>query len=186
MNWTELEADSVKVAPWLLGSLLIRETPAGRMVGKIVETEAYHQRDAASHSYRGQTPRNSVMFGPAGFAYVYFTYGMHYCFNIVTGQPGEGSAVLIRALEPLEGLELMQANRHGRQDATNGPAKLCQALQIDKHCNGHDLSLSPLQLQFEPPINSRLIAQTTRIGISREQHQRWRFYLKGNPFVSKL
>lgn len=180
-----LEGDSVQVAPQLLGSLLIRETPAGRLVGKIVETEAYHQRDAASHSYRGQTPRNGVMFGPAGFAYVYFTYGMHYCFNVVTGQLGEGSAVLIRALEPVEGIELMRVNRCGREDATDGPAKLCQAFNIDRQLNGHDLSQPPLQLELKPVLKATAIVQTTRIGISREQHQPWRFYMRDNPFVSK-
>ena len=185
MKWKELELDSVAVAPRLLGSLLIRETPAGLMVGKIVETEAYHQRDAASHSYRGQTPRNSVMFGPAGVAYVYFTYGMHYCFNVVTGHAGEGSAVLIRAIEPVEGRELMRANRGGRDDATNGPAKLCQALGIDRALNSHDLSRPPLQLLLQPELDQKDIVQTTRIGISRERHQPWRFYIKDNPFVSK-
>lgn len=175
----------MEVAPRLLGSLLVRETPAGRIAGKIVETEAYHQRDAASHSYRGQTLRNSVMFGPAGVAYVYFTYGMHFCFNVVTGQPGEGSAVLIRALEPMEGLEIMRTNRGGRDDVGDGPAKLCQALLIDRQLNGHDLSRPPLQLKLQPALDSSDIVQTTRIGISREQHQPWRFYIKNSPFISK-
>lgn len=180
-----LYGDSVEVAPKLLGSLLIRTTPAGVVVTKIVETEAYHQRDAASHSYRGKTPRNSVMFGPAGVAYVYFTYGMHFCFNVVTGEEGEGSAVLVRALEPVEGLDIMRKNRGGREDVANGPAKLCQALAIDRSLNGHNLTRPPLQLVLQPAIDSTDIIQTTRIGISREQHQPWRFYIKDNPFISK-
>jgi DNA-3-methyladenine glycosylase len=125
------------------------------------------------------------MFGPAGFAYVYFTYGMHYCFNVVTGHSGEGSAVLIRSLEPVEGLDMMRANRGGRDDATNGPAKLCQALGIDRQLNGHNLSSPPLQLRLQPALQTSEIVQTTRIGISREQHQPWRFYLKDSPYVSK-
>ena len=107
---------AVELAQKLLGKILVRNINGKLIKVKIVETEAYHQRDAASHSYRGETPRNSVMFGPAGVAYVYFTYGMHYCFNVVTGLAGEGSAVLIRALEPVEGLDVMRANRGGRED----------------------------------------------------------------------
>ncbi|MDB5163766.1 MAG: DNA-3-methyladenine glycosylase [Candidatus Saccharibacteria bacterium] len=188
-SWNKLlEPDSVTVAPTLLGCYLVRQLNGQRVVGKIVETEAYHQRDAASHSYRGQTPRNSVMFGPPGFAYVYFTYGMHYCMNVVTGQPGEGSAVLIRALEPLEGLELMQENRGGKSESelTNGPAKLCQALGVDKRLNGHDLSAPSLQLVLGSPLPTSRIVQTTRIGIRHDTDKPWRFYIKDNPFVSKL
>src|SRR4051812_36867857 len=102
-----------EVAPRLLGSYLVREVNGQKLVGKIVETEAYDQSDVASHSYRGETPRTKVMFGPPGHLYVYFTYGMHYCCNVVTGPPGHGSAVLIRALQPLEGEEVMSQNRHG-------------------------------------------------------------------------
>src|SRR5437868_45995 len=102
-----LGAPAEVVAPRLLGCHLVREVDGQTLAGKIVETEAYSQFDAASHSYRGQTPRTEIMFGPPGFLYVYFTYGMHYCCNIVTGEAGQGSAVLIRALEPLEGLETM-------------------------------------------------------------------------------
>lgn len=175
------------VARRLLGCLLIREIDGQKLVGRIVETEAYHQSDAASHSYKGRTPRVDVMFGPAGFAYVYFTYGMHYCMNVVTGPEGEGSAVLIRALEPLEGLDVMAQNRHGAalQQLTSGPAKLCQALQIDKTFNGHDLRVSPLILQIEPPVGDKEIVQATRIGISQEVDRPWRFYIRGNAFVSK-
>lgn len=180
-----LNDSPVKMAPRLLGSFLVRETSQGKIVGRIVETEAYHQTDAASHSYRGQTPRNSVMFGPAGFAYVYFTYGMHYCCNIVTGTEGEGSGVLIRALEPLEGLDSMIKNRGRSDELTNGPAKLCQVLGIDKRLNGHDLSKAPLRLILQDPLDMADIVQTTRIGINREQHQPWRFYIRDNPFVSK-
>ena len=175
------------VAPRLLGSLLVREIDGQRLVGRIVETEAYHQTDAASHSYKGKTPRTEVMFGPAGHLYVYFTYGMHYCCNVVTGPAGEGSAVLIRSLEPVEGEVFMVQNRHGfpPEQLTNGPAKLCQALLIDKAMNGHDLRNAPLRLEMQPPLPSDQIVQTTRIGISRAKDVPWRFYLRDSPFVSK-
>jgi DNA-3-methyladenine glycosylase len=175
------------VAPRLLGCRVVREINGQRLVGRIVETEAYHQSDAASHSYKGMTPRTEVMFGPAGHLYVYFTYGMHYCCNVVTGPAGEGSAVLIRALEPLEGLEYMSANRHDLrgEQLTNGPAKLCQALAIDKQLNGHDLGHSPLQLVIQPALSPEQIIQTTRIGISQAKDVPWRFYVADNTFVSK-
>lgn len=166
------------VAPQLLGSVLVRTLPNGhRIAGRIVETEAYHQSDAASHSYKGSTPRTEVMFGPAGFCYVYFTYGMHYCMNVVTGPVGEGSAVLIRALEPMEGVP--------EDKRTDGPARLCYALQVDKSFNGHDLRQPPLQLHIQPPINATEIMQTTRIGITKDAHRLWRFYIRNNSFVSK-
>jgi DNA-3-methyladenine glycosylase len=166
---------------------LVRELDGQRLEGKIVETEAYHQNDAASHSYKGRTPRTDIMFGPEGFLYVYFTYGMHYCMNVVTGPQGEGSAVLIRALEPLSGEELMRERRHNIAGAnvTNGPAKLCQALAVDKAMNGHDLRKMPLVLVVKPPVPSMAIVQTTRIGISQAKDRPWRFYIAGNPYVSK-
>lgn len=186
-RFDELEGDVVDVAKRLLGCLLIRDIGGERLVGKIVETEAYHQSDAASHSYKGRTPRTDVMFGPAGHMYVYFTYGMHYCMNVVTGQMGEGSAVLIRAIEPLEGIETMRVNRKGLPDKqlTNGPAKVCQALRIDKTYNGHDLRAVPVQLQLEHPLPKETITVTTRIGIAKDAYRPWRFYITGNSFVSK-
>lgn len=179
---------AIEIAPRLLGSLLIRELGGHRLAGRIVETEAYDQSDAASHSYKGRTPRTDVMFGPAGKAYVYFTYGMHYCFNVVTGPEGHGSAVLIRALEPVQGIDLMQRNRN-MQDViqlTNGPAKLCQALGIDKRLNGHDLSHPPLQIELAGQVPNDHVMQTTRIGITRDTDKPWRFYIKGNLYVSKV
>lgn len=155
---------------------------------RIVEAEAYSQTDAASHSYRGKTPRTEVMFGPPGHAYVYFTYGMHWCMNIVCGSTGMGAAVLVRAVEPLEGADILAGRRGGRTgaDATNGPAKLCQALAIDKTWNGHDLRTGDLQLVLHDPLPTDNIVQTTRIGISQAQDVPWRFYIRGNPYVSKL
>jgi DNA-3-methyladenine glycosylase len=179
-----LKKDAVTVARRLLGSILEREINGKVIRVKIVETEAYDQNDAASHSYKGRTPRTDIMFGPAGHLYVYFTYGMHYCCNIVTGAVGEGSAVLIRAVEPLEGTEFMQENRPvSGIELTNGPAKLCQALAIDKQLNGHNLSSAPLVLHIQPPTNEHIV-QTTRIGISKDKDRLWRFYIKDNPYVS--
>jgi DNA-3-methyladenine glycosylase len=182
-----LSGPSETVAPRLLGCRLARRIGDTELSGRIVETEAYSQEDAASHSYRGETERTRVMFGPPGFLYVYFTYGMHYCCNVVTGPPGYGSAVLIRALEPISGEAVMSENRHGLsgEALTNGPAKLCQALRIDKRLNGHDLRAEPLRLLIEPPTKQADIVQTTRIGISRAQDQLWRFYIKDSPYFSK-
>ena len=183
-----LSAPAELVAPRLLGCHLVRKVDGQLLTGRIVETEAYDQHDVASHSYRGETPRTKVMFGPPGYLYVYFTYGMHYCCNVVTGGVGHGSAVLIRALEPLQGQQLMSQHRHGLggEQLTNGPAKLCQALQIDKQWNDHDLRVSPLRLVIQPPLAQTSIIQTTRVGISRGQDVPWRFYIRGNRFVSKM
>ncbi|HEX8763212.1 MAG TPA: DNA-3-methyladenine glycosylase [Candidatus Saccharimonadales bacterium] len=182
-----LAGDVVDAARRLLGCYLVRTIDGRRLVGKIVETEAYHQTDAASHSYRGKTPRTEVMFGPSGRAYVYFTYGRHYCMNVVTGPEGEGSAVLIRALEPIEGQELMRLNRAGFLDRelANGPAKLCQALQINAQYNGHNLSELPLQLAINSPINPTDIIATTRVGIRRDRERLWRFYIRGSDYISR-
>lgn len=182
-----LSGQAQDVAPRLLGCELVREIDGKILRAKIVETEAYHQSDAASHSYRGRTPRTDVMFGPPGHLYVYFTYGMHYCCNIVTGEEGEGSAVLIRALEPIEGQNIMSNHRRGLSgtELANGPAKLCQALGIDKKCNGHNLNQPPLQLIIKSSLKNEEVVQTTRIGISRARDVPWRFYIKGNSYVSR-
>lgn len=186
LSW--LAGDVLTVAPRLLGCELWLEQPGQTKVRlKIVETEAYHQTDAASHSYRGRTARTEVMFGEAGHLYVYFTYGMHYCMNIVTGEAGEGAAVLIRAAEPLSGWELLRKNRPRAADLqlTNGPAKLCQALGIDRNWNGLDLSQGVLRLITRLPLPATMIEQTTRIGISQAQEQPWRFYIRDNQFISR-
>ena len=187
-NFALLRQAAENVAPRLLGCELVRELNGQKIVGRIVETEAYDQKDAASHSYRGRTPRVDVVFGPAGHAYVYFTYGMHYCMNIVTGPEGYGSAVLIRALEVIEGLDIVQAHRPKTTDdlqLTNGPAKLCQALLVDRELNGHNLRKPPLQLVIMPAIQASHIVQTTRIGITRDTQRPWRFFINVNPYVSR-
>lgn len=175
------------VAPRLLGCILERQLDGQMIRVRIVETEAYDQTDAASHSYKGKTPRSEVMFGPAGHLYVYFTYGMHYCCNVVVGSEGYGAAVLIRAVEPLEGTKIIE-ERRGKTgtDATNGPAKLCQALGIDKHLNGHYLMDGEMKLIARPELPKSAITQTTRIGISQGRDVPWRFYVKANSYISHL
>lgn len=173
--------DTVQVAKQLLGKFLV----CGKTAGKIVETEAYiGTSDLASHSYRGQTQRNAVMFGPAGRAYVYFTYGMHYCFNAVT--EGAGEAVLIRALEPTDGIQLMRRRRRtdGLQSLCSGPAKLVQALGITSDMNGTSLADGPIRIEQRDnnPID---IAVATRIGISRAKDELLRFYITNNQFISR-
>lgn len=174
------------VAKRLLGCELIRQLDGDIVRVRIVETEAYSQEDAASHSYRGETPRTKVMFGPSGFLYVYFTYGMHYCCNVVTGPAGEGAAVLIRAVEPVEGEETLAMRRPKAQGygLTNGPAKLCQALGITTAQSGHDLRRGDIRLEAGKLKDDETITQTTRIGISASKDTPWRFYITDNPYVS--
>lgn len=185
MKLRDLDGPADIVAPRLLGSVLERQIDGQLLRARIVETEAYSQTDAASHSYRGQTARTDVMFGPSGHAYIYFTYGMHYCLNVVCGPVGYGAAVLIRAVEPLQGQDVMAIRRHGRADLTNGPAKLCQAFGVTRALNGHDLHSGDLRLVLQPPVPPDGIVQTTRIGITRAQDVPWRFYLRGNAHVSR-
>jgi DNA-3-methyladenine glycosylase len=180
----ELEKPALEVARRLLGSMLVREIDGHTIKARIVETEAYDQTDAASHSFNGKTPRSEVMFGPPGHFYVYFTYGMHYCCNIVTGKTNEGSAVLIRAVEIVEGEEHILRNKKG-VEAGNGPAKLCESLGIQKDFNGHKVTHTPLQLVLNDQIADESIAQTTRIGIKKAVDRPYRFYITDSLAVSK-
>lgn len=176
------------VAPALLGCMISRETKAGVISGIIVETEAYHQDDPASHSYRGPTSRNEVMFQRGGYLYVYFTYGMHYCANVVTGKRGTGEAVLIRAVEPVEGIELMKRNRGAStrlNDLTSGPARFCEAFGIEREHNGTDLRSGPIRISRGAKIPPGQIGTSPRIGIRVGTDKHWRFFIKENLFVSR-
>jgi len=198
MQRSDLEGGPLAVAPWLLNKVLVR----GARSGRIVEVEAYHgANDAASHAYRGLTPRTAVMFGPPGFLYVYFTYGMHWCANVVCGPEGEAAAVLIRALAPMSGLEAMRAARPAarlERDLCNGPAKLCQALGITGADNGVDLvaatgrgarpgasdASAAVRLLDDGTPPPRRPGRGTRIGIREATEKRWRFWVPGDPNLS--
>ncbi|MGH2349711.1 MAG: DNA-3-methyladenine glycosylase [bacterium] len=178
--------NTVDVARDLIGHLLIHETREGRLVGRIVEAEAYRgPRDPASHAYR-RTPRSRIMWARPGTAYVYFTYGNHYCLNVVCEPEGIAGAVLLRALEPLEGLNRMRSRR-GVDDPrglAGGPGRLTQALGIGPQHNGHDLTAPPLYLAQGDTTGIRVRA-SARIGISAATGRRWRFLVDGSPFVSR-
>ena len=188
------EPSAAKVAPALLGQLLIHKTVRGICGGAIVETEAYLRDDPACHGYGRQTPRNKTMYGPPGRAYVYFIYGNHYCFNTVCQRAGVAEAVLIRAVEPLFGLELMREQRGVAKDLdlSNGPGKLCEAMQIVRR---HDaLRICDAQSELIVARNPTLkkfrhdrapLITTTRIGINKASELPLRFYLAGSLFVSR-
>jgi DNA-3-methyladenine glycosylase len=189
------QRDILEVSRDLLGKILVHKTEEGTTAGMIVETEAYcGPEDRAAHSYRGhKTHRNAIMFGEKGHAYVYLIYGMYYCVNMTAGAvPGKPEAVLIRALEPVEGQELM-AKRRGNpkgkaQILTNGPGRLCMALGITKVQYGADLTVPPFYIKDGEPVPSQDIVETTRVGIDYAAEwvgKPWRFYLKNNSYVSR-
>ena len=209
-----LENPSDVAAPLLLGCTLTRTITLNgekhKLVARIVETEAYDQDDPASHAFGGPSERNAAMFGPAGHLYVYVSYGMHHCCNVVCGPDGFGSGCLVRAVEPLEGvgvmLELREAGRAGKahtgragkeqaerarkhplklRDLTNGPGKVCAALGIDKELYGHDLTVEPLVLDFAPLLPGETIGRSPRVGISKNIDAPKRFFIEGNEFVSR-
>jgi DNA-3-methyladenine glycosylase len=178
---------TVKVAKELLGQVLAHETPHGTVAGRIVEVEAYlPKNDPGCHAARNKTARNSVMFGPPGFSYVYFCYGNHFMFNTVTEKENVPGAVLIRALEPVNGLDLMVRNRVKFQShevgLTNGPGKLVQALGIDRRYNGRAVFKKPLYI-LEADRKEK-VGVTTRIGLTEGENLPLRFYLEGNRYVS--
>lgn len=194
VKWMEIlgrdfyERDTKIVAQELLGKLVVRETPEGRIVGQIVETEAYFgEGDSASHAARGKTPRSSIMFGPPGYAYVYFNYGMHWLFNVVTEKEGVPGAVLIRALEPLESIDIMQTNRLSGdiRNLTNGPAKLTQAMGINGFYNGQDITKGNLYICRDKNEKKFVIKLAKRVGISSAKDDLLRYYIEKSKFVSR-
>ncbi|MFT4245558.1 MAG: DNA-3-methyladenine glycosylase [Micrococcaceae bacterium] len=183
-TWLDTSADVA--AKRLLGCELLCTIDEETVRVKIVEVEAYDQEDEASHTFNGQTKRNAVMFKSAGHMYVYFTYAMHHCCNIVCGKSGFGSGILVRAVEPLEGIDAIEERRGmSGVNVTNGPGKVCKALNIDLKYTGHDLAKPPIQLLKKPKLTENQITVGTRIGISKAANRMRRFYITNNPYVSK-
>ena len=186
LSSAELPVDTVSVARYLIGKMLVREMADGVAISRIVETEAYVVGDAAGHAYRGMTPRNRSLFLERGHTYVYLAYGNSYMLNVSSETPGIGAGVLIRALEPRDGIPIMQRNRgiERLRDLARGPGRLAAALRIDRRLDGLDLCRGgPLWLgrsHHEPGE----VGQSIRIGISRDANRLLRFYLRGSPFVS--
>lgn len=185
---------TVRVARDLLGKYIVRVLRGRKLTGKIVEAEAYCEGDRASHSYRGRTKRNDVMFWEGGHLYVYFTYGMHFCANVVTRKAGRGEAVLIRAVEPIGGVDVMLKNRSGRNrriarqslsNLTNGPAKFCEAFRITREQNGIDLLGNQIYILNGVRVPESKVGRSARIGVNNGREKRWRFFVKGTAWVSR-
>ena len=184
--------DSRELAPLLLNKLLVHDEPGhGRLAARIVEVEAYAgAEDAGSHGYRGPTPRTTTMFGPPGHLYVYFTYGMHWCANVVAGDAGTSSAVLLRAGAPVDGLETMRARRPAARrdrDLCSGPARLAQALGIDRSFDGADLVRGPVRLLDDatPPPTRPGNSERIGLGVGRGREHAWRWFVTGDENVSR-
>jgi len=182
------------VARELLGKIFVKSNGKEILTGKIVEVEAYHgDTDEAAHSYGGVTERNEIMFEAGGYLYVYFTYGAHHCCNVVTGKKGQGTAVLIRAVEPGIGLDRMIKNRFGRKiksekeifNLTSGPGKVCQAFNLDRSHSGTDLTGQEIFILDGEKIRNKDICISKRIGITRSVALPWRFFIKDNPYLSR-
>ena len=185
---SDLPVNTLKLARYLIGKTLVHDSPKGRMSGRIVETEAYPIGDAAGHAFGGETPSRRSLFLERGRSYVYFTYGSCFMMNVSSERAGIGAGVLLRALEPLEGIALMERHRGTQRlvDLTRGPGRLAKAMDIDKRYDGLDLCAEgPLWLGALLKRASA-IGVSVRIGINREVHQLYRFYERGNPFVSGL
>jgi DNA-3-methyladenine glycosylase len=182
----ELPVDTVGLARYLIGKTLVHNLSWGTVSGRIVETEAYVAGDKAGHAFRGRTPRNGALYLERGHAYVYLIYGLHYLLNVASERVGVGAGVLLRALEPLDGIALMRRGRGGVRlvDLARGPGRLTNALRIDSQYDGIDLcGEGPLWLGTAPRP-TRLIGRSVRIGITKDIHRLLRFYEQGNPFVS--
>jgi len=182
----ELPADSVELARYLIGKVVVHDTDDGRLSGRIVETEAYPPGDSAGHAFRGETPRNRTLFLKREHAYVYFTYGSSFMLNVTSETAGVGAGVLLRALEPLEGIDRMERSRGGASllDLARGPGRLAQAMQIDFKQDGLDLcAAGPLWLAASRR-ETGAIGKSVRIGLTRNVDRKLRFYERGSPYVS--
>lgn len=183
---SELPLGTVELARCLIGKIVVRTTAEGALSGRIVETEAYPVGDAAGHAYRGETARNHALFLSPGHAYVYLAYGVSYMLNVSSEAPGVGAGVLIRALEPLQGIATMQRNRRVQnlRDLARGPGRLAAALDIDRRLDGVDLCRTGTLWLARDAREAPEIGTSTRIGLSREADRLLRFYIRGNSFVS--
>ena len=183
---SELPEDTVELSRFLIGKVVVHELPAGRVSGRIVETEAYPPGDPAGHHFRGPTPRIRSMYLAPGHVYVFFNYGAHFMLNVVSERPETAAAILIRALEPLEGIEIMQRHRKTTEllDLTRGPGRLAQALQIDRRHDGVDLCANERLWLGAIDYPVARIGKSVRIGITRAADKLLRFFERGNPFVS--
>ncbi len=186
--------DLLTVANKLLGKVLVKNYGGKIYSGRIVEVEAYDgSTDRAAHTYVGKTKRNEVMFKEGGYLYVYLSYGVHYCCNVVTGTEDTGTAILIRAVEPLEGVNGMKRNRFGNKkligkdlyQLTNGPGKLCKSFGINKNHSGVDLTGNTIYLEDSRLNKNEEIGVSKRIGITKSAHLPWRFFIKNNPYLSR-
>lgn len=179
--------DPVEVAPDLIGNLLVRVIDEALLVGRIVEVEAYDSDDPASHCFRGPTDRNRAMFGEPGHAYIYFSHGIHHCLNVTARRDLPAGGVLIRALEPLQGIATMRSlrGREALSDLASGPGKLAQAMAVDRSLYGTDLTEpGPIFIAADPAREAIIVEATPRIGISKATDRLWRFSVAGSPFVS--
>lgn len=184
----------LKVARDLLGKIIVKVESNKLLSGRIVEVEAYDGRiDQAAHSFNGMTERNEVMFREGGYFYVYFTYGVHHCCNVVTGKKNSGTAVLIRAIQPIDGIEIMAKRRFGKKklnekemfNLTSGPGKICQAFGFTREHSGTDLTGNKIFLIDQKKISSSKTGISERIGITRSKELMWRFFEIGNPYLSR-
>jgi DNA-3-methyladenine glycosylase len=185
---SELPANTLKLARYLIGKTLVHDSPDGRMSGRIVETEAYPVGDAAGHAFGGETPSRRSLFLERGRCYVYFTYGSCFMVNVSSEKASVGAGVLLRALEPLEGIPLMERHRGTQRlaDLTRGPGRLAKAIDVNKRFDGVDLCDEGALWLGAAMKRTGKIGISIRIGITREVHQLYRFYERGNPFVSGL
>ena len=199
LNNKKLDKDFYKakvliVARQLLGKTLVKKDGKTILSGRIVEVEAYDgEVDQAAHSYGGITKRNEIMFNEGGYLYVYLSYGVHFCCNVVTGIKNKGTAILIRAVEPVEGIEIMCKNRFGKKNInekeiinlTSGPGKVCKAFGIEKKHSGFDLTGDKIFILNSSLKEREKIVSSKRIGITKSAHLPWRFYIKNNPYLSR-
>jgi DNA-3-methyladenine glycosylase len=183
---TELPVDTVELACYLVGKIVVHDTDGGRLSGRIVETEAYPVGDSAGHAFRGETRRNGTLFLGPGYAYVYFTYGSSFMLNVTSEVAGTGAGVLLRALEPVEGIDLMERSRGGagRVDLARGPGRLAQAMQIDLGQDGMDLCAPGALWLGISRRKTESIGESVRIGLTRNVDRKLRFYERGSPYVS--